>query len=94
MTLTYNVTALEMTIYFNKEGDHDHNGLLFALTKNVPILKYIRAVLSKASGGKDDPDLYYDATKTRADVIGMEILEGPDAEKVKEARRKESLCNA
>lgn len=43
-TIIYNVTALQMTIYFNKEGDHDHNGLLFALTDNIPTLKYIDAM--------------------------------------------------
>jgi hypothetical protein len=41
---TYHVTALEMPIYFNREGDHDHNGLIFAPTDNVPILKFIRAL--------------------------------------------------
>jgi hypothetical protein len=34
-TFTYHVTALQITIYFNKEGDHDHDGLIFALTENV-----------------------------------------------------------
>jgi manganese oxidase len=26
-TLTYHITALQMPIYFNAHGDHDHNGL-------------------------------------------------------------------
>jgi hypothetical protein len=25
----YCVTALPMTIYFNRDGDHDHNGMMF-----------------------------------------------------------------
>jgi hypothetical protein len=48
---TYHVTALEMTVYFNREGDHDHNGLVYALTDNVPILKYLQAL----SRGHDRP---------------------------------------
>ena len=31
----YDVTALQITIWFNKDGDHDHNGMMFALTANV-----------------------------------------------------------
>ena len=44
MTITYHVTAVQIAIYFNKEGDHDHNGLMFALSQSVPILKYIEAM--------------------------------------------------
>ena len=53
----YDVTALPVTIWFNKDGDHDHNGMMFALTANVPILKYIDP-LGKADrvGGDDPPD--------------------------------------
>jgi FtsP/CotA-like multicopper oxidase with cupredoxin domain len=40
----YHITALQMPIYFNMEGDHDHNGLIFALDINLPLLKYIRAL--------------------------------------------------
>lgn len=61
-TITYNVTALQMTIYFNKEGDHDHNGLLFVLNENLPILKYIRA---QANGESPTPS---------ADVINRATL--------------------
>ena len=44
----YDITALPMTIWFNRDGDHDHDGMMFALTENVPILKYIEAM---AKGG-------------------------------------------
>lgn len=40
----YDVTALPLTIWFNRDGDHDHNGLVFALTQNVPLLRYIEAL--------------------------------------------------
>ncbi len=80
-TLTYHITALQVTIWFNKEGDHDHNGLIFALTENVPILKYIQALgradlpkVSGAAGGKDDsPDDWYAKAKARADVLQIEL---------------------
>jgi manganese oxidase len=29
-TVDYDIVALSMTIYYNREGDHDHNGMLFA----------------------------------------------------------------
>jgi hypothetical protein len=30
----YHVVALEVPIVFNRDGDHDHNGLIFALGHN------------------------------------------------------------
>src|SRR4028118_1788724 len=64
----YDVTALQMTIWFNRDGDHDHNGMVFALTKNVPILKYIDA-LGKADrpGGRYPPDKLRPAAAARAE---------------------------
>ncbi|MGY1695652.1 multicopper oxidase domain-containing protein [Geodermatophilus sp. SYSU D00814] len=75
----YDVVALQMTIYYNREGDHDHDGMLFALCDNLPILRYIRALAQvglpgRASGGEgDDPaDLYSEACD-RASSIGVEL---------------------
>ena len=31
----YDVVALQMTIYYNREGDHDQNGMLFTLKENA-----------------------------------------------------------
>ncbi|WP_414581122.1 multicopper oxidase domain-containing protein [Scytonema sp. PCC 10023] len=84
-TLTYHVTALQITIYFNKEGDHDHNGLIFALTENVPILKYIRALARVGlpqgagdHGGHDDmPEEWYKQAKERAQKIGVSLPSNP-----------------
>lgn len=74
----YDVTALPVTIWFNKDGDHDHNGMVFALTANVPILKYIEA-LGKADrpGGEDPPDALRDAAAARAAEIGVHLPVSP-----------------
>jgi hypothetical protein len=40
----YDVVAFPITIYYNREGDHDHNGMMFLLCDNLPILEYIRAL--------------------------------------------------
>lgn len=50
----YDVVALSITIYFNREGDHDHNGMIFALCENLPILKYIKALAEGGRPAKDD----------------------------------------
>ncbi|HEX5906402.1 MAG TPA: hypothetical protein VFY56_05230, partial [Propionibacteriaceae bacterium] len=50
-TVDYDVVALPMTIYYNREGDHDHNGMLYALEANAPILKYIEALAGRVAGG-------------------------------------------
>jgi hypothetical protein len=34
----YHVVALEVPIVFNRDGDHDHNGLIFALGHNKQAL--------------------------------------------------------
>src|SRR5918997_3412740 len=64
-TLRYDVTALSLTIYFKRYCDHDHNGMLFALTANVPILEYIRALAS----GREPSDAQRAAAEARAAVI-------------------------
>jgi hypothetical protein len=46
-----------MPIWFNREGDHDHNGLIYALKSNVPLLKYIRAL----SEGEDPSEFEAEA---------------------------------
>jgi hypothetical protein len=57
-----------MTIYFNREGDHDHNGLMFALTENVRILKYIRALMrtDPPDSDEDRPETFHAAALVRA----------------------------
>ncbi|MBI0539420.1 hypothetical protein D9599_28270 [Roseomonas sp. KE2513] len=60
----YHVTALQMPIYFNREGDHDHNGLIFALDRNLPLLRYIRAL---ADGKNADP------YKAEATLVAMRL---------------------
>ncbi|MCU0893412.1 MAG: multicopper oxidase domain-containing protein [Rhodospirillales bacterium] len=67
---TYHVTALEMPIYFNREGDHDHNGLIFALTGNVPILKFIRAI---GAHGWGDAKALQAAAQARAAEIEVDL---------------------
>ncbi len=91
--LTYHVTALQITIYFNREGDHDHDGLIFALTENVPLLKYIRALAKVGStpgpGGAtpgDSPDAWYAAASARAALLQVELPATPE-----DARRPHPL---
>ncbi|RKH34574.1 hypothetical protein D7X75_07710 [Corallococcus sp. CA031C] len=80
--MKYQVTALQVVIYFNREGDHDHNGLIFALTKNVPILKYIQALgrvgLPPGPETSDTPDTWYAKAKARADVLGITLPSTPE----------------
>ena len=70
----YDVTALPLTIWFNRDGDHDHNGMVFALTGNLPILKYIEA-LGKADrpGGKSPPKDLREAAETQASKIKVHL---------------------
>ena len=76
-TLTYHVTALQMPIYFNREGDHDHNGLIFALTENVSVLKFIRALSISNGGGalspEDDPETWRAEAEARAAQIDVTL---------------------
>ncbi|UEM21330.1 multicopper oxidase domain-containing protein [Skermanella mucosa] len=73
MSRVYKVTAIEMPIYFNKEGDHDHNGLIYALNRNVPLLKYIRALANQNSS--DDYRVYSKAAQTVANRLAMPLPE-------------------
>ena len=83
MTVHYDVTALEMPIFYNairldaeptcrgsaqlRGGDHDHDGLMYALTVNVPLLTYVRTLIE---GGVPSSTLRAQAL-ARATALGM-----------------------
>ena len=79
----YDVVALQMTIYYNREGDHDHNGLLFALKANVPILRYINALARQGrrrpgTPAAPDPGALFPAASARAQAIGVDLPVTPE----------------
>src|SRR3954452_6156470 len=76
-TLHYDVTALPVTIWFNRDGDHDHNGMMFALTENVPILKYIEAMGKADRPGGSYPPPPSLALVARATLIGVSLPATP-----------------
>ena len=41
-TINYKISAVSVNIWFNKYGDHDHNGLMYIHEKHKPILEYIK----------------------------------------------------
>jgi len=43
-TLRYHIIAVSVTLWFNKYGDHDHNGKIFMLSKYKDILTYLKRV--------------------------------------------------
>jgi hypothetical protein len=92
MNVPYGITAIQLTIYFNKEGDHDHNGLLFVLNENLPILKYIQAIQNHHNDPTwPDPDSFYTDAKARADVLEMEIPDGTNPDRLKWAQQPHPL---
>ena len=40
--LSYNLIAANVSLWFNKYGDHDHDGLIYILSEHKPLLEYIR----------------------------------------------------
>ena len=79
----YDVVAVSMTIYYNREGDHDHNGMVFALKANVPILEYIEA-LARQGGRRrpgaqaPDPQTLFAAAAQRAQDIKVHLPLTPE----------------
>jgi hypothetical protein len=69
---TYHITALRMPVYFNREGDHDHNGMIYALTANADLLRYVRAL---AEGR--DPAEWFAAAQARAAHLGLPLPQTP-----------------
>jgi hypothetical protein len=47
-------------------GDHDHSGLIYALTDNVPLLKYIRALIQD-----ENPSEWKEAARRRAEDLQL-----------------------
>jgi manganese oxidase len=52
-TVHYDVVALSVTIYFNKWGDHDHDGMMFALAQNKPRIDEYLAYLESTPKPSD-----------------------------------------
>ncbi|MBD1852804.1 multicopper oxidase domain-containing protein [Leptolyngbya sp. FACHB-711] len=73
----YQVVAIEITIYFNKYGDHNHNGLMFTLKQNLPILKYIKQLMQ---GPVAEAQLIAEA-RARAQQLGIELPQTPEEAK-------------
>ncbi len=40
----YNISAVPVNIWFNKYGDHDHDGMMYVLDEFKPILDYVKDV--------------------------------------------------
>src|SRR5829696_2274634 len=76
-TIHYDVTALPVTIWFNRDGDHDHNGMMFALTENVPILNYIEAMGKADRPGGSYPLPPSAALIAQANLIGVALPATP-----------------
>lgn len=45
--IKYDLVALSVTLWFNKYGDHDHNGLIYILQEHQDIIKYIKDLQDK-----------------------------------------------
>ncbi|MBD0349585.1 MAG: multicopper oxidase domain-containing protein [Flavisolibacter sp.] len=71
MTLTYHVTGIQMTIHYNKHGDHDHNGLLFVLSANVPVLKYLEARAKNTPPPPSELETLFIAAQPQASELGI-----------------------
>lgn len=93
--VSYDVVALSMTIYFNREGDHDHNGMLFALEANAPILEYIQALGRQGTRRRpgspplptqQEMQAMLAAARARAEQIGVDLPLTPE-----QARRPHPL---
>jgi len=55
MKRKYHIVALSVPIWFNKWGDHDHNGMMFALKENeFKIKEYIREAGNKTGTPDED----------------------------------------
>jgi hypothetical protein len=52
--ITYDVVALSVTIYFNKWGDHDHDGMMFALAQNEAKINEYKAYLAASPDATDE----------------------------------------
>ena len=66
MNRTYDVVAIQMTIWFNVEGDHDHNGLIYVLRRNLPLVKYLRE-LAKVTPDQAELDRLRESAKAIAE---------------------------
>lgn len=55
-TRVYNVLAVSTTIWFNKYGDHDHNGLIYILKEHKPILNYVEKMQAYKPPAPGQPD--------------------------------------
>ncbi|HLL32072.1 MAG TPA: multicopper oxidase domain-containing protein, partial [Allosphingosinicella sp.] len=81
MNRTYDVVAIQLTIWFNVEGDHDHNGLIYVLRRNLPLVKYLRE-LAKVTPDQAELDRLRGPARAIADEFQVPFpTTGADAKK-------------
>ena len=56
-TINYNISAVSVSIWFNKYGDHDHNGLMYIHSEYEPILDYVKSLQQLGDDVAPTPDI-------------------------------------
>ncbi len=65
----YNISAVSVNIWFNKYGDHDHDGMMYIRDEYKDILKYVRNVQKYYFDNKTATELPPDLIKERNKLI-------------------------
>lgn len=72
----YKVVAVSVNIWFNKYGDHDHDGLMYILEEYKPILNYVKEVQKFYKNNPNATALSAELTTERNKLIADFTLAG------------------
>lgn len=72
--LRYHVAAMSMPMVYTLDGDHDRDGLLFALDAHRPLLEWAKARWEE--DGERLPRLHFRRQRAQLVVDGLDRLDG------------------
>ena len=67
--IKFEVFAVSVNIWFNKYGDHDHDGMMYILKKYKGILEYVKRVQKHYKDNETAETLSPELIKSRNDLI-------------------------
>lgn len=66
---TYSVIASSVTVWFNKYGSHDHNGLMYILEEYKPIIDYVKKIQKYDENVENAESVFQGLMEQRNDLI-------------------------
>ncbi|MDQ3748832.1 MAG: multicopper oxidase domain-containing protein [Acidobacteriota bacterium] len=83
-TKHYEITATSVTVWFNKYGDHDHDGMMYIPNEYLPILQYVKDLQSYKPDEDDAAQRNFQKLMARREKLKTDFSLAGDAHRAEE----------